>query len=198
MGIRVSRDVENSFIRRRTKRPPETLLPCSIGACQKAAAALPWYFFLVLGMTAGASEPASRAFPAGGLGESGDILVELLAGTDKTDTVVLGKHIRVLVSADGTRVKSVTPLSKGALEMSTRHEGGPVKALFVTEIVTDYPVETHVFASMFSGLPLYVATARGNWLVDGDSIRLVSARDNPGAPKDKEVGKRRGASEERK
>jgi hypothetical protein len=115
--------------------------------------------------------------PGMGFGDRDDLLVELLAGTTKPNTIVLGKHFRVLVSSDGARVKSVTPLSKGALEMSTRSElvpkGAQVTGLYVTQIVTDYPVETHVFASMLSRMPLYVLTSRGTWLVDRDSIRLI-------------------------
>jgi hypothetical protein len=55
--------------------------------------------------------------PAGAFGEAGDILVELLASAEKDHTVVLGKHFRVIVSADGKRVKSVTALSKQPLEI---------------------------------------------------------------------------------
>lgn len=114
--------------------------------------------------------------PAGGYGESGDIMVELLAGTKKANTVVLGKHFRVLVSPDGSRVKSVTPLSKGQLELAAESPkpGATLSGLYVTHIVTDYPLETHVFASMSSGFPLYVGTSRGTWLVDRDSIQLIS------------------------
>lgn len=116
--------------------------------------------------------------PAGGFGEPGDILVELLAGTEKPDTIVLGKHFRVLVVADGSRVKSVTPLSKTALVLSRRlDDGKETTAVYATQLVTDYPVETHVFASMDSGLPIYLRTARGTWLVDRDSIRFVSLPD---------------------
>jgi len=71
------------------------------------------------------------------------------------------------------RVKSVTPLSKTELELSAQSVNGTPAALTVTHLVTDYPLETHVFASMSSRLPLYVGTSRGTWLVDYDSIQLL-------------------------
>jgi len=86
--------------------------------------------------------------------------------------VVLGKHVRVVVGSDGA-VRSVKALSKGVLEMSTREGGKRVTALIVGELVEDYPLETHVFASMSSHLPLYVTNARGLWRVDGDKITFM-------------------------
>ena len=116
--------------------------------------------------------------PASAIGQEG-VLVELLAGTTKSDTVVLGKHYRVIVSADGRRVEQIIPLSKGILEFT---KGAGTVALTVSHIVTDYPLETHVFASMLNHVPIYVGTDRGVWLVNGDSITLVSS-EVPLAPK---------------
>jgi hypothetical protein len=45
---------------------------------------------------------------------------------------------------------------------------------FVTQIVTDWPSEIHVFVSLLHDRkPIYVVTARGIWLVIGDKITLV-------------------------
>jgi hypothetical protein len=88
--------------------------------------------------------------------------------------VVLGKHFRVRLTTEGI-VKTVEPLSKGALELSTATSSGDrPRALFVTQIVTSYPLETHVAASLAADLPLYVATERGLWSVEGGSISYVS------------------------
>jgi hypothetical protein len=104
----------------------------------------------------------------------GGILVYLLAAPTQAKTVVLGKHFRVRLTAEGI-VKTVEPLSKGALELSTATPSGArPKALFVTQLVTSYPLETHVAASLTADLPLYVATERGLWSVEGDSISYVS------------------------
>ncbi|MBZ5537203.1 MAG: hypothetical protein LAO31_14710 [Acidobacteriia bacterium] len=112
--------------------------------------------------------------PADAIGQKG-VLVELLAGTDKSNTVVIGKHYRVIVSEDGRQVLQITPLSKGIVELSKDKD---TVALYVTHIVTDYPLESHVFASMVNHVNIYVQTQRGLWLVKGDSIALVS-RDTP-------------------
>jgi hypothetical protein len=50
----------------------------------------------------------------------------------------------------------------------------------LSQIVTDFPLETHVFTSLFIKKRVYVATRRGVWRVDGDKIALIS--DKP--PKD--------------
>jgi hypothetical protein len=113
--------------------------------------------------------------PASAVGQTG-ILVELLAGTNKPDIVVFGKHYRVLVSEDGRQVRQIMPLSKGILELNKDKN---TVALFVTHIVTDYPMETHVFASMLHNIDIYVVTQRGTWLVRKDSVVLTSL-DVPG------------------
>jgi hypothetical protein len=102
------------------------------------------------------------------------VLVYILAAPTRPKTIVLGKHYRVLVGTDGA-AKTVEPLSKIAIELATvAPDGSQPKALFVTQIVTAYPLETHVAASLTAHLPIYVATSRGLWAVDGDSISYVS------------------------
>ncbi len=115
---------------------------------------------------------------AGPLGKDGQILVELLAGTKAPGVVVLGKHYRVLVAADGVRVDSVKALSRGTLELKTKDErGSRLAALYATQLESDYPLETHVFASLAARIPLYVMTPdRSLWLVDGDEISLLEPR----------------------
>jgi hypothetical protein len=113
-------------------------------------------------------------------GEKG-ILVYLLAGTNKPNIAVFGRHFRVLVSATGDAITYMKPLSNAALELPTRGpHGEEPEALIVSQIVTDYPLETHVFTSLLIKKQVYVATRRGLWRVDGDKIALVS--DKP--PKD--------------
>jgi hypothetical protein len=121
--------------------------------------------------------------PAGALGHARDeILVELLAGTTEPNAIVLGKHFRVIVSPDGRHVESVMPLSKGALVLKMRDaEGQKIVAMYATNLVSEYPLETHVFASLAATLPLYLGTSRGVWLVDGDRITLIST-DSTGFP----------------
>jgi hypothetical protein len=135
---------------------------------------------LAIGSAPSSGQPLNPVLvPAQAIGETG-VLVYLLAGTDEPDVVVLGRHTRVRVSEDGTRVLAVTPLTNSVMEMSTRSpDGGSVAAITVTHTTTDYPLETHVFASLLHRLPIYVLTARGVWRVQGDAIAFLG--DTPAA-----------------
>jgi len=120
--------------------------------------------------------------PGSANGEKG-ILVYLLAGTTTPNVAVFGKHYRVLMPEAGGVPRYVMPLSKSALELPVRPpSGGKPKALMVTHLLTDWPLETHVFVSLLWHLPVYVATARGIWRVDGDKIALVDDRPPKTAP----------------
>jgi hypothetical protein len=107
-------------------------------------------------------------------GEKG-VLVYLLAGTTKADLAVFGRHFRSLVPLTGISVTYMMPLSNTALELPTRGpDGQEPAALIVSQVVTDFPLETHVFTSLLIKKVVYVGTRRGVWRVDGDKIALVS------------------------
>lgn len=114
--------------------------------------------------------------PANVIGKKG-ILVYLLAGTTRPDVVVLGKHYRVLVDEKG-KVQEVFAMSKSVLELESKppDEGTKTAGLCITHLVTDWPMETHVFASLLHKIPLFVLTARGIWKVDGANIRLLKTK----------------------
>lgn len=115
--------------------------------------------------------------PAELLGEKG-MMVYLIAGTTKPDIAVFGRHYRVLMPEDGGPPSYVMPLSKGILELPTKPstQGGTVEAMFVTHLLTDWPLETHVFVSLLTHKQVYVGTKVGIWCVDGDKIRFVDDR----------------------
>jgi len=117
------------------------------------------------------------------IGEEG-ILVYLLAGTKTRDLAVFGKHHRVLLSADGTTVLRFEPLSKSALEISLQvaRPGSKPVEMIVSHIVTDYPLETHVFVSLLHNVPVIVVTQRGTWRVDGERIEFLGGRKLGSAP----------------
>lgn len=124
-----------------------------------------------------AAQPQNPAIlPGQTIGKDG-ILVYLLAGTTRRNVVVFGKHHRVLVSPDGGTVVSVEPLSRTILEIALELPPEAVSGVgvFVTHLVTEYPLETHVFASLLHQTPVFVGTSRGNWVVDGDKISLLEA-----------------------
>jgi hypothetical protein len=121
--------------------------------------------------------------PAAVIGKQG-ILVELLAATQKPNLMVLGKHYRVIISNNGHKVDKVEPLSKGMLEIPTADDKGQkFTSIFATQLVTDYPLETHVFANLLHKIPIYVMTNKGLWLVDKGTIILIS-KDVPGKKKE--------------
>jgi hypothetical protein len=137
-------------------------------------------------------EPGRRynpvILPGAVIGHDDAILVYLLASEVRAGEMVLGIHYRVLVSADGTTVQQALPLSKSAIVFPPPgHEPGvpagskPVAAM-VSQILTDYPLETHVFASLLHRTPLYVSTKRGVWLVVGDKIMLVDDKTPAASP----------------
>jgi len=104
------------------------------------------------------------------------LLVYILAGTTRPGELVFGIHYRVLVADHGTRVVSVTPLSKTALVIRDADlpPGAKPEAAFVTHIVTDWPLETHVLVSlMHRNRRILVGTRLGDWLVIGDKIDFI-------------------------
>jgi hypothetical protein len=124
--------------------------------------------------------PCSRTMNAVVLADpdSEDWLVWLLTPVPSARSVPIGGHIRHRVSADGLTLLSREPLSRSCLtlEPSTTPDGSTTAGLFATHIVSDTPVETHVFLSLQSGLPLYVGTGDIVWLVDGATVERVEVQ----------------------
>lgn len=124
--------------------------------------------------------PCSRTMNAVVLADpdSEDWLVWLLTPMPSAGSLPIGGHIRHRVSADGLTLLSREPLSRSCLvlEPSDTPEGSTTAGLFATHIVSDTPVETHVFLSLQSGLPLYVGTGDIVWLVDGATVQQVEVQ----------------------
>lgn len=107
-------------------------------------------------------------------------LVYLLAGTPRNNVAVLGQHHRVLVSLDGQSILNLEPLTKSIIEIPLETPDGQESAgFFVTHLVTAWPLETHVFASLLHRTPVAVGTSRGTWVVEGTRISLL-----PSSPSD--------------
>jgi hypothetical protein len=132
-----------------------------------------------------AAVPGSRRpfnpvlIPGSAIGYPASIVVYVLSAEQTAGEMVFGIHYRVLVSEDGTTVKQVVPLSKSALVIpppskEDRAGGAVPVAAMVSQLVTDWPLETHVFVSLLHHrAPIYVVTRRGTWLVIGDKVTLV-------------------------
>lgn len=109
------------------------------------------------------------------LGTSDNWYVYLLPATTVTGRVMVGRQVRVLVSSDGKNVLESRPLSKDCMHMdrSTVPAGAKEEALFVTNLVTPTPNESHVFLSLHEGLPFAVGTSLGAWIVAEGRIRYL-------------------------
>ena len=87
----------------------------------------------------------------------------------------------VLIPEEGGPPSYVMPLSKSILELPTNaSKGSTLAAMFVTHLLTDWPLETHVFVSLLTRKPVYVGTKVGIWCVDGDKIRFIDDRPQGG------------------
>lgn len=124
-------------------------------------------------------EPCSDAYNTVVL--PGDILkkqgwlVYLLAATTEPGAIPIGGHYRIHVSIDGRTVVEKTRLSKGCglLRPPPPQPGVEIGAPVVTQLLTDYPIETHVFLSLSHHLPLLVVTERGVWQVADGAIQFL-------------------------
>lgn len=102
-------------------------------------------------------------------------LVWLLTSTTDTNIVPMGGHYRFTVSADGLSVLSRDQLSNSCLPMAKTppSPGAQTTSLFITQIVSQTPVETHVFLSLQNRLPIYVGVGDKVFEVNGTAIREV-------------------------
>ena len=103
-------------------------------------------------------------------------LVWLLTSTTDANIVPIGGHYRFRISADGSTVLRRDMLSNSCLNMPREQQddqGRPV-ALVVSQIVSQGPVETHVFLSLQNRMPIYVIAGEDRiFEVNGPQIRKV-------------------------
>lgn len=103
-------------------------------------------------------------------------LVWLLASTTEAGVMPVGGHYRFKVDAEGVTVLQRDQLSNSCLNMAANPPPGPrgqAAAVVVSQIVSDGPVETHVFLSLQFGKPIYVIAGDALFAVTGDRIRKV-------------------------
>ncbi len=100
-------------------------------------------------------------------------LVYLLRPKDAADSIPVGGHYRLSVSADGKTVTQVDRLWASCLTMR-KTAGGPTDGagamLAMNHLVSPTPLETHVFLSLQDQIPFRIATMDGRvWQVrDGE------------------------------
>ncbi len=107
------------------------------------------------------------------IGEQG-WLVYLLATTMNPGERILAGHTLVRVSPDGLVALSTTPLSLACrIEPLDLPQGTEQAGFFINHQTTSWPLETHVYASLAYGVPVYVRTQTGTWLVENGKIELT-------------------------
>lgn len=108
--------------------------------------------------------------------DSDNWLVWILTATTDANIVPVGGHYRFRISADGLTMIRRDQLSVGCLNMERppADRSDPLDSLFVTQIVSSGPVETHVFLSLQNRIPIYVMHGDTTFVVDGDCIRDIS------------------------
>jgi len=102
-------------------------------------------------------------------------LVWVMSAIRDPNKMVLGGHTRFTISADGKSITHKDALSMGCNVLSRKGPNGEVPVgYFFTHIVSDTPVETHVFASLTYGVVFYVGTPdRSVWGIGKGMITKV-------------------------
>ncbi len=107
-------------------------------------------------------------------------LVYLLAATTNEHEVLIGGHYRATASRNDGKLLSFEPLSNSCLTLSTVGEhGGSVIALVMSQVLTDTPIETHVYLNLLHKITFYVMTEPGMWAITDGSITYVGPRPEP-------------------
>lgn len=103
-------------------------------------------------------------------------LVWLLAGSPAQGVMPVGGHYRFHISADGRTMVRRDQLSNSCLNMAVNPPPGPQgqpAAIVVSQIVSQGPVETHVFLSLQYRKQIYVAAGQKLFAIRDDRIREV-------------------------
>lgn len=99
-----------------------------------------------------------------------------LAATSNPNLIMMGGHLRLTVSADGTTIIRRDALSRSCTAINKQGEKDAKQpaGVFTTQLVSDIPVETAVFNSLEHRLPIFIGTPdKSVWAVEGDKIRKL-------------------------
>jgi hypothetical protein len=104
-------------------------------------------------------------------------LVWVMAATTDPNLIMLGRHYRFSISADGQTVREKDALSHDCLVLQ---KSASSDTFVVTHTLSPTPTEAHVFASLSYGLHFYVGTADGRaWKIDRGRVATIDL-DAPG------------------
>jgi hypothetical protein len=104
-------------------------------------------------------------------------LVYGLAATGKTGEILLGGHVRVTVSADGTKAERVDELSKGIMKLDSGPRDAKLDVVGTYDPTSEIPVETYIYSSKLYNMPIFVGPKPGvYWQIwDGKMHKLTKA-----------------------
>lgn len=103
-------------------------------------------------------------------------LVYALAASTNPDLVYIGGHYRMTVSEDGKKIERIDRLYNSCLVLkkSDVPKGSNVVGMMATHVVSNTPVETHVFACLSHKQTLIIGTLdKKNWLIENGKIKLM-------------------------
>ncbi len=101
-------------------------------------------------------------------------LVYVLAATTERNAVVFGGHLRHDVDASGETIVGFRKFTNTCLVVRPPKfsDDAVVAGLLVSQVVTDYPTEIHVWLNLLHGVQLYVVTMdKRLWAVEDGKIR---------------------------
>jgi len=124
--------------------------------------------------------PASRSYNFVILPDPvGDgFLVYALAATTEPNAVMVGGHYRFTISRNGERLERSDELFRSFMVLSTKPKdlppGATLEALTMTTLVSDMPLETHVYLSLLHRMAFYVGTPDEHvWKVQAGKMEIV-------------------------
>lgn len=122
--------------------------------------------------------PCSQRYNAIVLPEPGSDhwLVWMIAATTAPNLVQAGGHYRFTISGDGETLLSRDALSRSCIVVDRNQvpPGSRVEALTLTHIVSETPIETHIFLSLLHQVRLVIAVPDGTvWGVEQGRMRKV-------------------------
>ncbi len=102
-------------------------------------------------------------------------LVWVMAATKDRDAVVLGGHTRFTISADGSAIRQKDVLSHTCQRYSrAKGPNGENAEIISTQVVSQVPVETFVFASLSYKITIRVGTNDGKaWKIEGGNLTNI-------------------------
>ena len=109
------------------------------------------------------------------------IYVYYLASTKQAGEVVLGRHFRYLVSADGRQILETKEFTNTCFAIDAGKsrkdvpKGAKTVGLTASHLKAPYPEETHIFANLTHKIDLFVMTTENGkmWTVKNGRIREI-------------------------